>query len=510
MSASSGSPIAPSSRCTSTTVASARGSRICRSPKPGLVTWWSSMTVVPAVSSRSASGPSRAGSFDVAGDQHRRRRRHLRGRDDQAVQVEGAQGLGHRVRRRRTTRRRGRRAGQGAAERERAAERVRVGPHVGEQRDVVGPGEQGGRRGDRPVGVHDGCGDPCGDRLRHSAGSGGRGTEARAGPGRARRRPVPGLVPRDAVRVGVARRARAHGAAGHLRVGLAGAGEQLLHPAGLVGHHVRDERQRRREPDAGAGADPRPQHAGGAGQRGGRAGGVRDVVDRPAQHRVVDGRVAQVARDPGVGDRDHRQPRVLDLVLQRGGDDLGDPLGEPTRPCLVDHVALLPRVGVSARTRDVTVTSAIRTAPQRNPRDAASRPRARSCAAGPTAAPARGGPRPAARTGRAPRPRAPRRRRRSGHPEQGPAVQVEVPGLGRGHLEPAAQLGDHRPHHRPLLLQRVDVARAGRPAPALRRTWRAAHRRNGPPGPCRSRPAPCPIRRGPSPASRRSRPRRRP
>ena len=67
---------------------------------------------------------------------------------------------------------------------------------------------------------------------------------------------------------------------GHLRVRLPGAGEQLLHPAGLVGHRVLHERQGGGEPDAGTRADQRPQHPGGAGQRGGGAGGVRVVVDR--------------------------------------------------------------------------------------------------------------------------------------------------------------------------------------------------------------------------------------
>ena len=62
MSASSGAPIALSTRCTSTTVASALGSSTWTSPKPGLDTWWSIIIETLAVSSRAASAPSRAGS----------------------------------------------------------------------------------------------------------------------------------------------------------------------------------------------------------------------------------------------------------------------------------------------------------------------------------------------------------------------------------------------------------------------------------------------------------------
>ena len=40
----------------------------------------------------------------------------------------------------------------------------------------------------------------------------------------------------------------------------------------------------------------------------------------------------------------------------------------------------------------------------------------------------------------------------------GPAVQVLVPGLGRADRERAPQLGDDRPDHGALLLQRADVA----------------------------------------------------
>ena len=47
----------------------------------------------------------------------------------------------------------------------------------------------------------------------------------------------------------------------------------------------------------------------------------------------------------------------------------------------------------------------------------------------------------------------PRIRGDDGHPEQHPAVQVQVPGLGDGHLEPPPQLRDDGPHDRPLLLQ---------------------------------------------------------
>jgi len=49
-------------------------------------------------------------------------------------------------------------------------------------------------------------------------------------------------------------------------------------------------------------------------------------------------------------------------------------------------------------------------------------------------------------------------RRHRGHSYLGAPVQVRVTGLRRRHFEAAAQLGDDRPHDRPLLFQRMDVA----------------------------------------------------
>ena len=43
-------------------------------------------------------------------------------------------------------------------------------------------------------------------------------------------------------------------------------------------------------------------------------------------------------------------------------------------------------------------------------------------------------------------------------PEQRPAVQVEVTGLGHRHLEATTQLGQHRADDRPLLFEGVDVS----------------------------------------------------
>ncbi len=47
--------------------------------------------------------------------------------------------------------------------------------------------------------------------------------------------------------------------------------------------------------------------------------------------------------------------------------------------------------------------------------------------------------------------------RNGGHPDQGPAVQVQVPGLGSRDVEALAELSDHRSDQGSLLLQRVDV-----------------------------------------------------
>lgn len=43
------------------------------------------------------------------------------------------------------------------------------------------------------------------------------------------------------------------------------------------------------------------------------------------------------------------------------------------------------------------------------------------------------------------------------HPDQRTPMQIQVPRLGHGHLEPPSDLGQQWPHRRPLLLQRPDV-----------------------------------------------------
>ena len=42
--------------------------------------------------------------------------------------------------------------------------------------------------------------------------------------------------------------------------------------------------------------------------------------------------------------------------------------------------------------------------------------------------------------------------------DTGPPVQIQRAGLGGRHTETSLQIGDQGPHHRPLLLQRADVA----------------------------------------------------
>src|SRR6478609_654612 len=81
--------------------------------------------------------------------------------------------------------------------------------------------------------------------------------------------PVTVLRPSDTVRVGVSRGNRALANPRQIGVGRLGTGQQFLHVGGGVGNLVQDERQRRREPHTGAGADPGPQRTLGPLQRGG-------------------------------------------------------------------------------------------------------------------------------------------------------------------------------------------------------------------------------------------------
>src|SRR6185312_8335623 len=168
--------------------------------------------------------------------------------------------------------------------------------------------------------------------------------------------------------VGLARVLRPDGAPRHLGVRLAGAGQQLLHPPRLVGHDVGHERQRRRVPDARARPDLGAQHTGGAGERGGGARRVGLGVDRLAQHRVVDGGLAEVTGDPRVRDGHHRQPRVLHLVFEGLGHDVRDPLRQPLGACVIHHLDLLQSSGPSMRNRAESSSSSGRAATKRSQR----------------------------------------------------------------------------------------------------------------------------------------------
>ena len=50
----------------------------------------------------------------------------------------------------------------------------------------------------------------------------------------------------------------------------------------------------------------------------------------------------QVSGHLGVGDRDPGQSRILDLILDRRGDDCRDPLGQTLCPCGISHDDPLP------------------------------------------------------------------------------------------------------------------------------------------------------------------------
>ena len=168
------------------------------------------------------------GLVDVAGHEQRGRGGDLRRGDDQAEHVERPQRLGHVSGAPNETCTTRAAPLQGDPQGERAAERVRVGPHVGEQGDVLGAGKQAAAAA---------AGRSCADvRRGRLAALRPRCVDERRW--RSRTELVAPRLARGAVRVGVARGLRADGAAGHLRVRLARPGEQLLHPAGLVGHLV--------------------------------------------------------------------------------------------------------------------------------------------------------------------------------------------------------------------------------------------------------------------------------
>src|ERR1700712_2891578 len=146
------------------------------------------------------------------------------------------------------------------------------------------------------------------------------------------------VLPRLAVGVGLPGVGGPGGLRGDLLVRPTGAGEELLHPCGALGDGVEHELERRGVPHPGLAADGGPDDALGALQGdAARLPGVVVAVDG-----VEDRRLPQVRGEPGVGDGDHRQARVLHLVLERRGDDLDDPLGEPSGPRGVGHLGLPP------------------------------------------------------------------------------------------------------------------------------------------------------------------------
>src|SRR5215468_4450751 len=139
-------------------------------------------------------------------------------------------------------------------------------------------------------------------------------------------------VSRDTVGVWVTGRLRAFARRGQGLVRGAGLCHQFFHLARALGQGVADELKRRRMPQAGLAPNLGPDEPGRALQRG---RGGRLLLGRPV-YRVVDRRLAQVARDPDVGDRDEAEPRVFHPALQHLGHDLGDPLFQLACPRLHD------------------------------------------------------------------------------------------------------------------------------------------------------------------------------
>ncbi len=48
-------------------------------------------------------------------------------------------------------------------------------------------------------------------------------------------------------------------------------------------------------------------------------------------------------------------------------------------------------------------------------------------------------------------------RRNHSNPDQRPSMELQMPSLSSRHLKPPPQLSHNRPHHRPLLLQRMNI-----------------------------------------------------
>src|SRR5580693_6164205 len=141
-----------------------------------------------------------------------------------------------------------------------------------------------------------------------------------------------------AVGVGIAGVHRAVAAAGEFLVGGPGLGHQVLDSLGRVRDHVGDELERRGMAQAELASHLGPDDAGRTvqGQRRVRPFGVGPV------HRVEHLGLAEVVGQPGLGDGDEAEPRVLDPQLQHFRDDLADPVGKLARPRGV-HAVTPPR-----------------------------------------------------------------------------------------------------------------------------------------------------------------------
>src|ERR1700756_5087376 len=125
----------------------------------------------------------------------------------------------------------------------------------------------------------------------------------------------------------------------HIGVRGLGSGQQLVHPLHAVRRRVPGERQRRGEAHPGAGPDLGAQRTFGPVERGRRAGVIRLVVQRAPHHRVEHRRIVQVGGHLRVDDCHAVQAGILDLELDRRGDDGEDPFRQPARPGGVGHQA---------------------------------------------------------------------------------------------------------------------------------------------------------------------------
>src|ERR1700690_2728698 len=141
-----------------------------------------------------------------------------------------------------------------------------------------------------------------------------------------------------AVGVGIAGVNRAVAAAGELLVGGPGLGHQVLDSLSRVRDHFGDELQGRGMAQADLASHLGPDDASRTVQRQRR---VRPFGVGPV-HRVEHLGLAEVVGQPGLGDVDKTEPRVLDPPLQHYRDDLADPVGKLARPRGV-HAVTPPR-----------------------------------------------------------------------------------------------------------------------------------------------------------------------